>query len=180
MQFGCALCIPITSANCGTAALLTRLQPHNGPPVRIVRKASGGAGRAASRSAVARNSSCSGDLAQAGSVRAASPANARAWQRQPPQSDSRSSQERQGSGIHSVPRNRWKDADFSQMSWRRRSQTLSNASPGIVAAAWQGSALPDWGGCSIVGILPRPSAAWKPGSSHPGAASAGRCGCDHH
>ena len=39
------------------------------------------------------------------SVRDASPVRAKAWQRQPPQSISRRSQERQGSGIHSSPRN---------------------------------------------------------------------------
>ena len=59
------------------------------------------------------------DLAQAGSVRSASPAKARAWQRQPPQSTSRNSQERQGSRIQPVPRKRWKASELSQMSRRR-------------------------------------------------------------
>src|SRR3546814_1985128 len=47
---------------------------------------------------------CSGERAQAGSTVPASPVSAKAWQRQPPQSISRRSQERQGSGIQSVPR----------------------------------------------------------------------------
>jgi len=44
------------------------------------------------------------DSAHAGSVCAGSRVMAKAWQRQPPQSISLRSQERQGSGIQSVPR----------------------------------------------------------------------------
>ena len=38
------------------------------------------------------------------------------------------------------------------MSARRLSRTLSKASPGMVSAAWQGSALPD----GVMLMLPRP------------------------
>ena len=67
------------------------------------RYSNGGVSAAASVSASRTRSSWNGDRPQAGSVAAASPRMAKAWQRQPPQSISRRSQERQGSGIHFVP-----------------------------------------------------------------------------
>ena len=66
--------------------------------------------------AVATIRSWSGDLWQAGSALRASPVSASAWQRHPPQSISRRSHERQGSRIHSVPRNALKAGFDCQMS----------------------------------------------------------------
>ena len=68
----------------------------------------GGGGIANSFLATLNIASCSGDSSQAGSVAVASPARAIAWQRQPPKSTSFSAQDRQGSGIQSVPRKAWK------------------------------------------------------------------------
>src|SRR5207247_9366888 len=79
-------------------------QSYDCAAVRGLRKTSSGAGSSDSRSATCVKAACSADLSQAGSVRAASPAKAKAWQRQPPQSTSRNSQERQGSRIQDVPR----------------------------------------------------------------------------
>src|SRR4029450_1669661 len=88
----------------------------------------------------------SGDSAQAGPARPASPVSGKAWQRQPPQSISRRSQLRQGSAIQSVPRNRLKASDRYQMSARLLVRTEGKAMPGSVSAAWQGTAVPDGGG----------------------------------
>src|SRR5579883_838050 len=99
------------------------------------------AGDAASSRAAAR-SSRSGEKAQAGSTRAASPVSAKAWQRQPPQSISRRSQERHGSGIQAVPRKRLKASEPYQMSARLASLTEGKSKPGRLSAAWQGSTLP--------------------------------------
>src|SRR6516162_6850633 len=76
-------------------------------------------------------------------VRAGSPVSAKAWQRQPPQSISRRSQERQGSAIHAVPRNRAKAAEWYQISARLASPTVGKRNPGRLSAAWHGSTLPD-------------------------------------
>ena len=67
----------------------------------------------------------------AGSVFAASPVKAMAWQRQPPKSISARGQLRHGSFIQLVPRYFWKACPLSQMSARRFSLTLSNSRPGI-------------------------------------------------
>ena len=98
-------------------ARATRLcQRQRCAPARGLRKTNwAAAGRPRARATRA-NAACSEDLAQAGSATAASPAKAKAWQRQPPQSISRNSQERQGSRIQSVPRNVWKASEWSQMS----------------------------------------------------------------
>ena len=85
----------------------------------------------------------SGDSAQTGSARLASPAKRKAWQRQPPQSISRRLQLRQGSTIQSVPRNRLNASERYQMSVSELSRTEGKARSGRVSAAWQGSALPD-------------------------------------
>jgi hypothetical protein len=66
-----------------------------------------------------------GESSQAGSVTLASPVNSAAWQRQPPKSISRNSQLLQGSGIHSVPRNRMKASDSSQIQRRDFQRTFS-------------------------------------------------------
>ena len=71
-----------------------------------------------------------------------SPVRANAWQRQPPQSISRRSQLRHGSGIQSVPRNRLKALECSQIQASGRSVTLSNSRKSSDSAAWQGSTLP--------------------------------------
>ncbi len=81
-------------------------------------------------------------MTQAGSVAAASPAIAIAWQRQPPQSISRRSQLRQGSCIQSVPRNALKAGESRQISARLRSPKRSKVSERMVCAAWQGSTVP--------------------------------------
>src|SRR5579862_5232180 len=80
---------------------------------------------------------------QTGSVAAASPASRKAWQRHPPKSSVRRSQLRQGSGIHSSPRKRWKLGDSCQIQARDFSRTFSNSRPDKTSAAWQGRTLPD-------------------------------------
>src|SRR6185437_250203 len=109
-----------------------------------------------SASAVATMRAWSGDLWQAGSALRASPVRASAWQRQPPQSISRRSQERQGSRIQSVPRKALKAGFECQISASEWSRTLQNSSPGIDSAAWQGSALPD--GETLIATRPHPPA----------------------
>ena len=47
---------------------------------------------------------------------AASPVSAKAWQRQPPQSASRRSQLRQGSGIQAVPQGQWEASEALGLS----------------------------------------------------------------
>src|SRR6516164_4427536 len=87
--------------------------------------------------------SCSGDSAQAGSVLAASPVSAKAWQRQPPKSISRNSQLLHGSFIQPVPRYLLKASEFCQIQaieWLER--TDKKSSPVMLSAAWQGSTLP--------------------------------------
>src|SRR6185437_2977880 len=109
------------------------------------RRRSGAAGGAASaRARAATTRSCRGASAQAGSVAAASPSKAKAWQRQPPKSVVRSSQVRQGAGIQASPRKARKPAPSFQMSPSERSRTLSqlDASAAISPAWWQGSATP--------------------------------------
>src|SRR5215471_20803017 len=92
----------------------------------------------ASRLASAR-SGWSGDNTQTGSVRPASPVSAKAWQRQPPQSISRRSQERHGSGIQSVPRNRANAREPYQISARlAASLTLGKSKSGKGSAAGHG------------------------------------------
>src|ERR1700739_1706680 len=83
-----------------------------------------------------------GETEQTGSVAAAFPASTKAWQRQPPKSTERRSQDLQGSCIQSSPRNLWNASLFRQISARDFSFTFSNCKPGITAAAWQGSASP--------------------------------------
>src|SRR5581483_7842312 len=97
----------------------------------------------ASRSAIATSSSWSADKAHAGSVRVASPVMAKAWHRQPPQSISLRSQERHGSGIHSVPRKAWNALELCHISSRLRWRTLSKDKVVMDSAAWQGSTWPD-------------------------------------
>ena len=57
-----------------------------------------------------------GEREQTGSVAAGSLARSRAWQRQPPKSRVRRSQDLQGSCIQDSPRNFWKASEFSQIS----------------------------------------------------------------
>src|SRR4051794_6295726 len=83
-----------------------------------------------------------GESEQTGSVAAGSPANNKAWQRQPPKSMERRSQDLQGSCIQSWPRNFWNAAEFSQISRRLCCFTLLNCRPGIIFAAWQGNTSP--------------------------------------
>src|SRR5215475_9858299 len=83
-----------------------------------------------------------GEREQTGSVAAASPASNKAWQRQPPKSCERRSQDLQGSCIQDSPRNFWKASLASQISRNGFSFTFSNRRPGMTAAAWQGSASP--------------------------------------
>jgi hypothetical protein len=75
-----------------------------------------------------------------------------AWQRQPPQSSSwrSSGHERHGSGIQSVPRKCVKASDSFQIHSSEWSFTLGNSRPGIVAAAWHGSASPFGATTSVV------------------------------
>src|SRR5579862_2505665 len=96
----------------------------------------------------------SGESRQAGSVRAGSPERIAAWQRQPPKSTPRSGQERHGSGIQSVPLNRLKASDPSQMSRSDRRRTLSNRSEGISRAVGQGRTSPL--GLTVRYRLPQP------------------------
>ena len=86
---------------------------------------------------------CSGDSSQAGSVAAASPVSASAWQRQPPKS---TSLQRAGAaglghpvGAAEALEGRALLPDPAQRSWSR---TMANSRPGMLAAAWQGSTLP--------------------------------------
>ena len=74
----------------------------------------------------------------------ASPRIASAWQRQPPKSISRSSQDRHGSGIQSVPRNAWNAGEFAPdlLPADGRAPTRTRR-PGMVSAAWHGSTRPD-------------------------------------
>ena len=74
---------------------------------------------------------------------AASPVSAKAWHRHPPQSSSRRSHERQGSGIQSVPRYFMNASEDSQIAFRLFSTTVSNCSPVIDSAAWHGRTLPE-------------------------------------
>ena len=78
-----------------------------------------------------------------------------AWQRQPPQSISRRSQPRHGSGIQSVPRKRLKASERYQMSARlavahRREVDAREWS----RAAWQGTTVPD--GVTFRNCRPQP------------------------
>src|SRR5262249_4129443 len=83
-----------------------------------------------------------GESEQTGSVAAGSPASNRAWQRQPPKSCARRSQDLHGSAIQASPRNSWKASLVSQIARSDFSLMFSNRRPGITAAAWQGSASP--------------------------------------
>ena len=87
---------------------------------------------------------------------AASPASRSAWQRQPPQSTSwrPSGHVRHGSCIQSVPRKRANASDSLQIHSSGWSRTLANSSPGIVAAAWQGSTSPF--GATTIAVRPQP------------------------
>src|SRR6218665_861884 len=80
----------------------------------------------------------SGDLSHTGSVRPASPVSSQAWQRQPPRSRSFSSQERHGSGIHAVPRKRWKASLWYQMSCSDCVRTFGRGRPGGMGGAGEG------------------------------------------
>src|SRR5579859_390856 len=91
---------------------------------------------------------------QAGSVRAASPVRANAWQRQTPRSASRCSQLRQGSGAQSVPLKRANASERFQISLKGVSRTEGKAKPGRLSAAWQGSALPE--GEMLIARRPQP------------------------
>src|SRR5262244_1136281 len=118
------------------------------------RKRYGVRGELASLAIAAATFAWLGDNAQTGSVAAALPARAKAWQRQPPQSISARSQPWQGLGIQAVPRN-FKNASLvSQMSLRERVRTLSKVKPGSVAAAWQGRARPS--GVTTITWRPQP------------------------
>ena len=87
---------------------------------------------------------------------AASPVSRSAWQRQPPQSSSwrPSGHERHGSGIQSVPRKCANASDSFQIQSSEWSFTLANSRPGIVVAAWHGSASPF--GATTIALLPQP------------------------
>ena len=89
-----------------------------------------------------------------GSVAVTSPVIRNAWQRQPPKSISRRSQLRQGSGIQSVPRKRWKMGARSQMTSSEWSRTLGNSSPGISRAVWHGRTKPS--GATLIDTMPQP------------------------
>ena len=97
-----------------------------------------------------------GEKRQTGSVAAASPVRRSAWQRQPPKSSSwrPSGHERHGSCIQSVPRKRVNASDSFQIQSSERSRTFGNSRPGIVEAAWHGSASP-FGAMTIV-VRPQP------------------------
>src|SRR4029077_9802627 len=85
-----------------------------------------------------------GENSQAGSVFAAFPVSNAAWQRQPPKSISRGGQLRQGSGIHSVPRNRLKLSDSRQIQSSARVRTFSKRKSGMAdEAVGQGSTSPN-------------------------------------
>src|SRR5882672_3552744 len=96
----------------------------------------------------------SGESVQTGSVAAASPARSKAWQRQPPKSCERRSQDLQGSCIQDSPRNFLKASLCSQISRSDCSFTFSNDNPGMTLAAWQGSALPS--GAINMTLRPQP------------------------
>src|SRR5260221_13848461 len=91
---------------------------------------------------------------QTGSVAVASPASNMAWQRQPPKSTWRRSQDLQGSCIQSSPRNFWNAGELSQISLSDFSFTFSNWIPGITLAAWQGSTAPS--GETSISLRPHP------------------------
>src|SRR6266404_512106 len=76
-----------------------------------------------------------GEREQTGSVAEASPARRSAWQRQPPKSCARRSQDLHGSCIQDSPRNLLKALPASQISRNDFSFTLSNCMPGMTAAA---------------------------------------------
>src|SRR5579864_5340784 len=97
---------------------------------------------------------CSGASEHVGSVAAGLPVSRKAWQRQPPKSSPRLSQLRQGSGIHSSPRNLRNDSDSCQIHSSDFSRTFSKNSPGSTSAAWHGSTLPD--GLTSINLLPQP------------------------
>src|SRR6266704_2258682 len=83
-----------------------------------------------------------GERWQTGSVAAASPVSAKAWQRQPPKSCSRRGQLAHGSFIQDVPRKALNAGEFLQTSASEWSRTDQNSSPGMLSAAWHGSTLP--------------------------------------
>src|SRR5207249_8721657 len=87
-------------------------------------------------------------------ISAGSPASKRAWQRQPPKSSSRRSQDLQGSCIQEWPRNFWKAGELDQISASKRSFTFSNGRLGMILAAWQGRASPD--GVMSMSLRPQP------------------------
>ena len=95
-------------------------------PSQANRCLSAGAVSAALRAS--RTRLCRGASAHAGSVAAASPASAKAWQRHPPKSMARSSQVRHGAGIQSSPRNARKPGPSDQMAASDRSRTFSQVS----------------------------------------------------
>src|SRR5262249_41563566 len=65
-----------------------------------------------------------------GSVAAASPVSAKAWQRQPPKSTSRRGQLAHGSFIHAVPRKALKAGEFAQISASACSRTFQKRDRG--------------------------------------------------
>src|SRR5882724_4968647 len=91
---------------------------------------------------------------QTGSVAVGSPVSDMAWQRQPPKSRWRRSQDLQGSCIQSSSRNFWNAGEFSQISVSDFSFTFSNWIPGITPAAWQGSTAPT--GETSMSLRPQP------------------------
>src|SRR5262249_554088 len=91
---------------------------------------------------------------QTGSVALASFASASAWQRQPPKSCSRRSQDLQGSCLQDCPRDFSKGVEVARDSARLWSLTLANVRPGMTFAAWQGSASPV--GVMSMSLRPQP------------------------
>ena len=79
-----------------------------------------------------------------------------AWQRQPPKSSScrPSGHDRHGSCIQSVPRKRLNASDSLQIHSSECSRTFGELRPGIVAAAWHGSASPF--GVTTIALRPQP------------------------
>jgi hypothetical protein len=67
---------------------------------------------------------------------------------------SRRSQEAQGSGIQAVPRKALKAGESSQIALSGRSRTFQKLRPGMVSAAWQGSARP--AGLTLSDCRPQP------------------------
>src|SRR5262249_33448232 len=76
-----------------------------------------------------------GEREQTGSVAEASPARRSAWQRQPPKSCVRRSQDLHGSCIQDSPRNFWNASLEFQISRSDSSFTFSKRKPGMTAAA---------------------------------------------